>query len=87
MDPAFLRPFMSLWGLASVNSGMARNERLGNWRKLRELLKEAMLFVVFGGASLIQFSSYLLSLCVSFLLERIVMRSIPSEKQYGHEGQ
>lgn len=73
---------------ASVNSVMAGNGRLGNWRKLRELWKEDMLFRVFGGSSLIQFSSYLLSLCVSFLLERNrVMGSMPSEKEYRHRGQ
>lgn len=53
-----------------MNAVMARNERLGNWRKLGELLKEDMLFMMFD-ATLIQFSRYLLTLCVSFPLERI----------------
>lgn len=62
---------LSPWGVATVNSVMARNEKLGNWRKLKELLKENMLFMVFGDVTLIQFSRYLLSLYVSFLLKRI----------------
>ena len=47
------------------------NEKLGKWRKLRELIKGDMLFMLFGGISLVQFDGHWLSLCVPFLLERI----------------
>lgn len=71
MDPGNLLSLTSLRGMAAVNSVMARNERLGNRRKLKEPLKESMLFVVFGDVTLVQFSKYLLSLYRSFLLGRI----------------
>lgn len=71
MDPGNLLSLTSLRGMAAVNSVMARNETLGNGRKLKELLKENMLFVVFGDVTLVQFSRYLLSLYRSFLLGRV----------------
>ena len=48
--------------------GTTRELRLG---KLRELIKGDMLFMLFGGISLVQFDGHWLSLCVPFLLERI----------------
>ena len=38
---------------------------------MRELIKGDMLFMLFGGISLVQFDGHWLSLCVPFLLERI----------------
>lgn len=71
MGPGHLLSLTLPWGMAAVNSVMARNERLGNWWNLRELLKEDVLFMVFVDVTLIRFSRYSLNLSMSFLLGRI----------------
>ena len=60
-----IRPYQSLFDISVFN------EKLEKWRKLRELIKEDMFFMLFGGISLVQFDRPWLSPCVSFLLERM----------------